>query len=160
MKYFTLAEFVKSDTAVRMGIDNTPAQWQIDNVNELVDNLLDDLRADWGKYCEVHGLGTPAIRVSSGIRSEALNRAVGGSKTSAHYTGHAADLVPYNGRLDHFKKFCYNWLQDKAFDQMISEDEDKNGVPGWIHIGYKNRSGQQRRQFLTMKNNKYYLLKM
>lgn len=160
MKYFTLNEFVRSETAIRMGINNTPAQWQIDNVNELVDNLLDDLRADWEIYCKHHGLGSPAIRVSSGIRSEALNQAVGGSKTSAHYTGHAADLVPYNGRLDHFKKFCYNWLQDKEFDQMISEDEDKNGVPGWIHIGYKNRSGQQRKQFLTMKNNKYYLLKM
>lgn len=160
MKYFTLDEFTRSEKAQLLNIDNTPAQWQIDNVNELVDNLLDNLRADWAIYCRNHDLGSPAIRVSSGIRSEKLNEAVGGSKSSAHYTGHAADLVPYNGRLDHFKKFCYNWLQDKAFDQMISEDENSKGIPGWIHIGYKNRSGQQRRQFLTMKNNKYYLLKM
>lgn len=158
MKYFTLQEFTKSDTAMRLGIDNTPSEYQKNNVIELVDNLLDPLREAWGVYCQRYGLGTPAIKVTSGIRSEKLNEAVGGSKTSAHYHGLAADLVPCNGQLAHFKKFCVEWLLDKDFDQIISEDEDSNCVPRWIHIGYKNGHGKQREQFLYMKNGKYYTL--
>ena len=158
MKYFTLNEFIKSDTAARLGIDNTPTEYQKANVKELVENLLDPLREDWAVYCRLNSLGNPAIRVGSGIRSKKLNEAVGGSKTSAHYHGWAADLVPLNDRLDHFKKFCFDWLQDKDFDQMISEDENSRGIPSWLHIGYKRGNGDQRKQFLYMKNGKYYYL--
>lgn len=158
MKYFSIAEFTKSDTAKKKGIDNTPTQYQIDNATEFIENLLDPLREAWGHYCKQHALGTPAIKVSSGIRSKALNEAVNGSKTSAHYHGYAADLVPYNGELAVFKKFCVDWLFDKDFDQFISEDENKNGVPRWIHIGYKHGTGKQRHQYLYMVNNKYYTL--
>lgn len=158
MKYFTINEFIRSDEAKKRNIDNTPTEYQKNNVIEMVENLLDPLREAWGKYCEKHKLGTGAIRVSSGIRSKALNKAVGGSKTSAHYHGYAADLVPYNGNLKEFKKFCFNWLFDKDFDQMISEDEDENNVPRWIHIGYKQGSGKQREQFLYMVGGKYYTL--
>jgi putative chitinase len=158
MKYFTLNEFIRSDKAKELNIDNTPSEYQKNNVIEMVDNLLDPLREDWGKYCEKHKLGTGALFVSSGIRSESLNEAVGGSKTSAHYHGYAVDLVPYNGNLKEFKKFCINWLFDKDFDQMISEDEDENCVPKWIHIGYKNGSGKQRQQYKYMVNNKYYTM--
>ena len=158
MKYFSIAEFTKSDTAKKKGIDNTPTQYQIDNATEFIENLLDPLREAWGAYCEQHHLGTSAIRVTSGVRSKALNVAVGGSKTSAHYHGYAADLVPYNGQLREFKKFCVDWLFDKDFDQFISENEDKNNVPDWIHIGYKHGTGKQRHQYLYMVNNKYYTL--
>lgn len=158
MKYFTLNEFIRSDEANKRNIDNTPSEYQKNNVIEMVENLLDPLREDWGKHCEKYKLGTGAIKVTSGIRSKALNEAVGGSKTSAHYHGYAADLVPYNGNLKEFKKFCINWLFDKDFDQMISENEDKNHVPEWIHIGYKNGSGKQRQQYKYMVNNKYYTL--
>jgi putative chitinase len=99
------------------------------------------------------------LRISSGIRSKKLNAAVGGSKTSAHYLGYAADIVPCNGNLRHFKKFCISWLMDKDFDQFISEDEEwNNRTPRWIHIGYKNSAGKQRRNFLYMIDNKYYTL--
>jgi putative chitinase len=158
MKYFTLYEFVRSEKADKLGIDNLPTQYQIDNCNELVDNLLDPLREAWTKHCEKWHLGTPAIYVSSGIRCKALNKAVGGSKTSAHYHGWAADIIPKNGKLKEFKKFCIEWLIDKSFDQFISENENKDNIPQWIHIGYKNGSGKQRQQFKYMKNNKYYNL--
>ena len=125
----------------------------------MVDNLLDPLREDWEIYCEEYGLGTPAIRVSSGIRSKLLNEKVGGSKTSAHYRGYAVDLVPYNGKLKEFKQFCMEWLENREFDQMISEEENKYGVPQWIHIGYKNGSDKQRKQYKYMVNGKYYMLK-
>lgn len=158
MKYFTMEEFIRSNEAKKRNIDNTPTEYQKNNVIEMVENLLDPLREAWAIECKKYKLGTPAIRVSSGIRSKALNEAVGGSKTSAHYHGWAADLVPCNGNLKQFKKFCINWLFDKDFDQIISEDEDKNHVPSWIHIGYKNGSGKQRQQYLYMINNKYYTL--
>lgn len=158
MKYFTMDEFIRSETATKRGIDNTPTDYQKSNVIEMVENLLDPLREAWGHYCKQRALGTPAIKVSSGIRSEALNEAVGGSKTSAHYHGYAADLVPYNGKLAEFKKFCVDWLFDKDFDQMISENEDSNCTPEWIHIGYKHGSGKQRRQYLYMVDGKYYYL--
>jgi putative chitinase len=158
MKYFTMDEFIRSEKADELGIDNTPTEYQKNNVIEMVDNLLDPLREAWAVECNKYKLGTAAIRVSSGIRSHALNEAVGGSKTSAHYHGYAADLVPCNGNLRHFKKFCINWLLDKDFDQMISENEDKNNIPEWIHIGYKNGVGKQRQQFKYMVNGKYYYL--
>ena len=158
MKYFTIDELVRSSTATARGIDNTPSEYQKNNAIELVENLLDPLREDWARYCKQYALGTPAIRVNSGIRSQKLNEAVGGSKTSAHYHGWAADIVPLNGHMDQFKKFCVNWLLDKEFDQFISEEEDKNHIPRWIHVGYKNGAGKQRGQFLYMVNGKYYNL--
>lgn len=156
MKYFTMDEFIRSETAGQQGIDNTPSEYQKNNVIEMVDNLLDPLREAWAVECNKYKLGTAAIRVTSGIRSKALNEAVGGSKTSAHYLGYAADLMPCNGKLGHFKRFCIEWLVDKDFDQMISEDEDSTGTPKWIHIGYKNSAGQFRRQYMYMINGKYY----
>lgn len=158
MKYFTMNEFIRSDEAKKRNIDNTPTDYQKHNVIEMVDNLLDPLREAWAEHCMRWHLGTPAIIVSSGIRSKALNEAVGGSKTSAHYHGWAADLIPKNGNLKEFKKFCIEWLFDKAFDQFISEDENANNIPRWIHIGYKNGSGKQREQYKYMKNGKYYYL--
>lgn len=158
MKYFTMNEFIRSDEAKKRNIDNTPTEYQKNNVIEMVDNLLDPLRGAWAEYCMRWHLGTPAIVVSSGIRSKALNDAVDGSKTSAHYHGWAADLIPKNGNLKEFKKFCIEWLFDKKFDQFISEDENDDNIPRWIHIGYKNGSGKQRVQYKYMKNNKYYNL--
>lgn len=159
MKYFTIDEFTRSEKADKLNIDNTPSAYQKNNIIELVDNLLDPLREAWAVECNKYKLGTPAIRVTSGVRNEVLNNALGGSKTSAHYHGYAADIVPCNGNMSHFKKFCINWLFDKDFDQFIAEDEEWNyRVPRWIHIGYKNCSGKQRREFLYMVDNKYYTL--
>lgn len=155
MKYFKIADFIVSETAKKKGIDNTPEQWQIDNCEEMVEKLLDPLREAWTEECKAMGYGTPAIGVSSGIRSKALNEEVGGSKTSSHYIGSAADIFPYNGHLRKFKKFCYIWLQDKEFDQMISEQEGADGTPSWIHLGLKRYDGSQRKNFLSNVGDKY-----
>jgi putative chitinase len=105
-----------------------------------------------------NNLGNPGVRINSGVRSVALNNAVGGSKTSAHMIGSAADITPLNGKMKEFKTFCVNWLKNKTFDQFISEDENSEGVPTWIHLGYKTSNNKQRKQFLKMINNKYYVL--
>ena len=156
MKYFTYEEFADSATAEKYGMDNAISLWQKRNVKEFVENLLDPLREAWAEYCKKHDLGKPSIRIASGVRSMALNEAIGGSKTSSHLYGYAADLVPYNGELLKFKLFCMEWLRDKSFDQFISEEEDATGTPKWIHIGYKRYNGMKRHQFMKMVNNKYF----
>lgn len=156
MKHFTMTELTRSATAQAQGFDNTPSAEHRANIEMSVAQLLDPLREAWAVACGRNpGWGSPAITVSSGYRGFRLNKAVGGSATSAHCVGYAFDLVPANGRLGDFKKFCRDWLKGRAFDQMISEDENAAGVPRWVHIGYKNRQGGQRRQLLTMRGGKY-----
>lgn len=156
MKYFTLSECTASSTAKRLGIDNTPSAEHKAHIIETIGNCLDPMREDWEKYCVNNNLGKPAIQVSSGYRSPKLNTAVKGAKTSAHSVGYAFDLVPLNGKMAEFKKFCREYFSDHDFDQLISENEDKNGKPQWIHVGYKNVEGKQRKEFLSMINGRYY----
>lgn len=156
MKHFTMTEFTSSATAQREGLDNTPSLTHTRNIEEMVKQLLDPLREAWAIECAHEQLGTPAIRVSSGYRGFQLNEAVGGAATSAHCFGLAADLVPINGKLKEFKRFCREWLAKHPFDQMISESEDTSGIPRWIHVGYKARNGRQRRQLLSMRGGKYF----
>lgn len=155
MKYFTLEEMTRSTAARKQHLDNTPTEAHRRNLIELIEHLLDDLREAWEFRCRDCKLGAPALRVLSGYRGFQLNKAVGGSATSAHCFGLAADLAPTNGRMEEFKCFCREFLSTRAFDQMISENENEQGKPQWIHIGYKNRQGQQRRQFLTMRSARY-----
>ncbi len=144
-----MAELTRSATAQRMGIKNTPTAAHRANLEMMVAVLADPLREAWAIRCAHEKYGTPALNVSSGYRGFRLNKAVGGVDTSAHCVGFALDLVPANGRLAEFKAFCREYLKGKPFDQLISEDEDANGVPRWIHLGYKNTQGGQRRQMLS-----------
>lgn len=137
-KYFELDEFVKSSTAEKNGIDNTPTFEIVDNLSELVESILDPLRAAYGK----------PIHVSSGYRSPALNSAIkGASPTSVHPLGYAADLKAAN--QEEFKAFVKDWLVKTRtrFDQCILE---KSGNEEWVHIGLYNRRGQQRGQIKLM----------
>lgn len=149
MKHFTLTELTRSATARQKGLDNTPSELHKLHLEEMVKNLLDPLREAWAIECAHEQYGTPALKVTSGYRGFRLNEAVGGSTTSAHCVGWAADLVPMNGRLLEFKRFARQWLTKRGgFDQMISERENK-GIPQWIHIGYKSKNGRQRCQLLS-----------
>lgn len=144
MKYFTINELCYSTTANYYGITNKPNLEIVKHLNELVDNILDPLRKAWG---------TP-IKVTSGYRAPKTNSLVGGSKTSAHLQGYAADLIPSNGQITQFKNFTMKWLKDNniQFDQYINEH---SGNSEWVHIAIKNNSGKQRKQFLIYKNGKY-----
>ena len=82
MKFFTLRELTKSDTAIRKGIKNVPSKSEENNLIALVENILDPLREAYGK----------PIIVTSGYRCEELNRLIGGSKTSQHRSGQAVDI--------------------------------------------------------------------
>lgn len=156
MRYFSIDEFTRSETAQKMKIDNTPSAEHRKNIVEFIESLLDPLRESWEQYCNTRNLGTPELIVSSGYRSKRLNSALKtSSATSAHCIGYAADLCPANKNFGIFKEFCKEYLKNIAFDQLISEEENTCGIPQWIHLGYKNRNGEQRRQMLSSQGGKY-----
>lgn len=134
MKYFTLKELTKSDTAKRNKIDNTPNTQEKCNLVELVDNILDPLREAYGK----------PIIITSGFRCEALNKLVGGSKTSHHRTGQAADIRTVEDTIEENKKL-FQLIQDLnlPFDQLIDEYNYD-----WVHVSY---TPQNRKQILHIK---------
>lgn len=119
MKYFTIKELTKSSTAEDKGIDNTPTQEVERNLTALVDNVLDGVREIYGK----------PITVNSGYRCPELNKAVGGSATSDHVKGFAADITggskEENERLFNIIKHNFH------FSQLIDE---KNF--SWVHVSY------------------------
>lgn len=156
MKYFNISECTRSKTAIDKGIDNTPGTEHLEHIVEAIETLLDPLREAWADCCLGAGLDTPGIRISSGYRGPTLNAAVGGSTTSAHCHGYAFDLIPLNGKMTEFKSFCRRFLANRPFDQLISEGENEAGLPSWMHVGYKSPQGEQRRQFLSMRDGKYY----
>lgn len=140
MRYFELNEFIASDTAERKGIDNTPTFDAVNHLEELVAIILDPLREAWGS----------PLRVTSGYRCPELNKAVGGSRTSAHMTGYAADIQPTDTRrTGKFILFANAWLQEQGigFDQSIDE---VSGTTRWWHISIRTAEGKQRKQFLSL----------
>ena len=139
-KYFTLAEFLRSDTAKKKNIDNTPSWDVVEHLGELVEQFLDPLRAAYGM----------PIRVSSGYRCEKLNKAVGGAATSVHMLGYAADLQ-VSGSFNRFRDFVVEWVGKTGakFDQILLETDKKKNAK-WIHVGLYNNSGQQRGQIKVM----------
>jgi len=132
---FTMAEFIKSDTANRLGIDNTPEGEHLENAKALFENVVQKVRDHFG----------PTV-INSGYRCPELNEAVRGSKTSQHCHGEAADIeVPgvANGDLA-------QWIVDNLeFDQVILEFYTP-GQPssGWVHVSYK-ADGTNRNKALT-----------
>ena len=141
MKYFTIDELCYSDTAIALGIENKPNSEITEHLIQLIESLLDPLRDAWGS----------AIRVSSGYRCAKLNSVLkGSSPTSAHLIGFASDLVPCNGDIAGFKKFCVKWLKENniAFDQAILETDGKGKQ--WVHLGLFNLAMKQRKQILNL----------
>lgn len=135
-KYFSIAELSHSDTAQARGIDNTPTKDVSERLSALITNCLDPLREAYGA----------PIRVNSGYRSPAVNKAVGGATRSQHLTGEAADLA--TGSRDSNKRL-YNLViqlkntQGFKFDQLINEYNYS-----WVHVSYSKN--QARFQELTI----------
>ena len=134
-KNFTMAEFIKSDTATKLGIDNTPQGEHLEAAKALFENVVQKVRDHFG----------PTV-LNSGYRSPKLNEAVRGVATSQHCLGEAADIeVPgvANGDLA-------QWIVDNLdFDQVILEFYTP-GEPssGWVHVSYK-ADGTNRKKALT-----------
>ena len=125
-KNLTLAECTKSNTAQRLGIDNTPDdEWTIENLRAVAEDVFQPLRDSFA---------TP-IYVSSGYRSEELNAAIGGSKRSQHIQGRALDLdADVFGGCSNGEIFRFI-LNNLTFDQLIWEFGDQDN-PDWVHVSY------------------------
>lgn len=126
---FRLSEFIRSETASRRGIRNVPGPQQIAALEQLCLNILQPVRNQFGR----------AVIVTSGYRSPTLNKAIGGSSSSQHTKGEAADFtVSGVSNMD----VCRFIRDHRPFDQLIYEF----GETGWVHVSY--RVGRLRHQTL------------
>jgi hypothetical protein len=138
-KYITLEEATKSQTAIRLGLSNTPGPKEIEAMRLVGLNCFDPLRRWWRK----------PIGISSFYRSPELNKAIKGSKNSQHCKGQAIDIdadMYHNGITN---KMIFDWLKlNVDFDQLIWEyGDDLN--PAWVHVSYAAR-GKNRKQILRI----------
>ena len=121
---FTLAEMVKSDTALRHDMDNIPGETEIENLKRLCEQVLQPIREHF----------KTGVKVNSGFRHPEVNAKVGGSKTSDHCKGQAADIeIPGIPNAD-----LAVWIMDNLeYTQLILEFYTP-GVPdsGWVHVSH------------------------
>ena len=143
---FSLNEFTKSQTATRHNIDNTPSMTEILNLTSLCERVLQPVRNNFQK---------PMI-ISSGFRCKELNTKIGGSSTSQHVFGQAADIEV----LEVSNLELSDWInKNLSYDQLILEfhNPDEDPHSGWVHVSfnsdnnrheykeaYKNEEGQTR----------------
>jgi zinc D-Ala-D-Ala carboxypeptidase len=141
-KNFSLAEMVKSETALRHGMENNPGPDELNNLLQLCANVLQPIRDHYQK----------GVKVNSGYRSPDVNAKVGGSRTSDHTRGMAADIeipgVP-NAELA-------TYIRDNlAYTQLILEFYTP-GIPdsGWVHVSYDEQNLKKQVLTATRKDGK------
>lgn len=124
-KNFNLEELTYSSTAASRKIDNTPTDAVKANLKALCENILQPLRDAFGK----------SIVLNSGYRSPKVNSLVGGSKTSQHMTGEAADIRCNNKET---REWIFNYIKKNLpFDQLILEHNSSGTY--WVHVSYSKR---------------------
>jgi zinc D-Ala-D-Ala carboxypeptidase len=126
-KNYMLSEFLKSEWADKLDIDNTPTESAVKNLQALVTNVLQPLR-DMIKI---------PVDISSGYRCPALNKAVGGEATSFHLSGKAADIKVSGMNL---RKVFDLIRQSLKYDKVIYEQD---GGVYWIHVQWNEGNNRQ-----------------
>lgn len=135
-KYVSISEVISSDTAKRKGIDNSPTPEHLENLKVICAEVFDKVR----EHFDV------PIYISSGYRSAALNKAIGGSATSDHNNGKALDLDQDGKGNGVTNRQVFDYIKDNLeFDQLIWEFGSSQN-PDWVHVGY--RKGANRKQIL------------
>jgi hypothetical protein len=139
---FSLAEMVKSDTALRHDMDNTPGEAEIANLKTLCEKVLQPVRDHF----------QTGVKVNSGFRHPEVNAKVGGSKTSDHCKGQAADIeIPGTANAD-----LAVWIMENLdYTQLILEFYTP-GVPdsGWVHVSYDPANLKKQNLTATKKDGK------
>ena len=130
MKYFSISELLKSDTAIKQRLWNGAPKEAEENLRALVDEVLDPLREAYGR----------PIRVNSGYRCPRLNTLVGGTSNSQHMRGEAADIQPVVGNEADLPELARILIENGKFDQLII-------YPTFIHVSYR-KLGWNRKQVL------------
>jgi zinc D-Ala-D-Ala carboxypeptidase len=123
-KNFSLQEMLKSETGLRLGVDNTPPEDVKQNLQRLAEKILQPARDHFGK----------GVKVNSGYRSPKLNQIIGGAKNSDHMTGNAADIeIP--GVPNHE---LAKWISENLDYTQVVLEFYTLGVPdsGWVHVSY------------------------
>lgn len=141
-EHFTMSEMLYSETAVKKKIWNGANREQELNLQALMSAVLEPLRQRYGK----------AIKVSSGFRNAAVNKAVGGVANSQHLQGEAVDITT-GSRLENQRLARLIVSMNLPYDQLI----DENGYK-WVHVSFK-RVGDNRGQILRYKNKVYQRIK-
>ncbi len=140
--HFTLMELTKSQTAERLGIDNTPTDEIIGNLASICDSILEPIRAHF----------RIPFSPSSAFRCRELNQAIGGSLRSSHCLGLAVDIeLPGIPNPD-----LARWVQSNlVYDQVILECWTGQPGSGWVHVG--DDLLEPRGQVLTYMRGKGYM---
>ena len=128
-KHISYNQAIKSDTAIRLGIDNTPSATAVEAMTLLCENVIDPLY-------EVF----PSMTFNSFYRSPKLNTAIGGSATSQHVRGEAIDL---DSKDNAFNKAIFDYIvKNLEFDQLIWEFGNDER-PDWVHVSYKKTGNRK-----------------
>lgn len=136
-KYITYLEATTSQTATRKGINNTPTDAELINMQRVAVRIFDVVRDHFK---------TP-LRVSSFYRCLKLNTAVGGAKNSQHKTGQAIDI---QGTGNVSNKAIFEFIKNNLeFDQLIWEFGNEAN-PAWVHVSYVSKE-KNRKQIITVK---------
>lgn len=145
-KYLTLAEGIKSQTAIRKGISNMPDADQLENMKYVATEIFDKVR---------EFVGGP-LNASSFFRSKALNNAIGGSSaTSQHMKGEAIDIdCDTFGKGDNNSVFEYI-INNLEWDQCIGEYPSADGTFSWVHVSKVRPPKKNRRQVLIKLKDRY-----
>ena len=140
-KHISYKEGVRSNTATRKGIDNTPNDEQLENMKLVAEQVFEPLRV------YVNG----PIKINSFFRCPELNKAIGGSSKSQHCKGQAVDID--DGGCNKTNAEMYKYIKDELeFDQMIWEfGTDDN--PDWVHISYVSKEDNRNRCLKAYKEN-------
>ena len=132
-KHISYKEGAYSNTATRLGIDNTPNDDQLTNMELVAEKIFEPLRS----Y-----VGGP-IKINSFFRCPKLNTAIGGSHKSQHCKGQAMDIDDVFGRCTNAE--MYHFIKDNLdFDQMIWEFGDDDN-PDWVHVSYVSEEDNRNR---------------
>jgi len=135
-KNFCLAELTKSQTAERMGLNNSPNEDQTENLRLLCERVLQPIRDHFDDV----------VSISSGFRDPILSRKIGSSDKSQHCRGQAADFEIFgtsNAKVA-------DWIKENLmFDQLILEYFEP-GEPnsGWVHVSYNKDINLNRKEYL------------
>lgn len=129
-EHFTLKEMVQSGTAVKLGIENMPTEADVERLKALCVMVLEPLRRKFG-----------VMRVTSGYRCQALNKAVGGVKNSQHTKGEAADV--HCSSVEQALRMAYYVRDRLTFDQLLVERVMLDGCC-WIHVSYVAETAERK----------------
>lgn len=142
--HLNLAEITRSDTAKRQGIDNTPTAEHLENFKLLADKVFEPIREHFGV----------PIFISSGYRSEALNKFIKGSSSSQHCKGEAIDIDMDGSDSEVTNKMVFDFIvSNLEWDQIIWEfGTDSN--PDWVHVSYTKGKNRKQKLKAVRKNGK------